>query len=93
MLNGQNLNGSWRVVLTDDVEKQLRRLPGPVRRKIISVVDGMTKSPFSGDVRSLKGGDTLWRRRVGSYRVIFEIYPAERVVFIYDILRRTSSTY
>jgi len=36
---------------------------------------------------------SAWRRRVGSYRIFFDVYPDRQVVDVVDIDRRTSSTY
>ena len=53
----------------------------------------MTRDPLSGDVVVLKGYPVGYRRRVGSYRVLFDIDPATRSVQVQEIERRTSTTY
>jgi mRNA-degrading endonuclease RelE of RelBE toxin-antitoxin system len=54
----------------------------------------MKDDPFSGDASALRGEyQGLFRRRVGSWRVIFELDPDRRLVLIHDILRRSSTTY
>jgi mRNA-degrading endonuclease RelE of RelBE toxin-antitoxin system len=34
-----------------------------------------------------------WRRRVGNYRIFFDLYPDQLMVDVIEILRRTSKTY
>jgi mRNA-degrading endonuclease RelE of RelBE toxin-antitoxin system len=53
----------------------------------------MADDPFSGDVLKLEGESTLWRRRVGDYRIFFEVQYRTRTVFVSAIVRRTSKTY
>jgi CopG family transcriptional regulator/antitoxin EndoAI len=53
----------------------------------------MQSDPFQGDLRRLKGKDTAWRRRVGNYRIIYDLYFDEHLIVIQGILRRTSTTY
>jgi mRNA-degrading endonuclease RelE of RelBE toxin-antitoxin system len=54
----------------------------------------MRDDPFTGDVSSLRGEyQGLFRRRIGSWRVIFELDRERRRVLIHDILRRASTTY
>jgi len=53
----------------------------------------MERDPFSGDVVRLKAQPTAWRRRVGNWRILFDVEPAQRRVLVHDIARRTSTTY
>ena len=53
----------------------------------------MQADPFQGDLKRLKGKDTAWRRRVGNYRIIYDLYFDEHLIVIQGILRRTSATY
>jgi len=92
-LNGKGLNRSWRVIVADCVRKQIRRFPRGYAAKIRRAIDEMEDNPFLGDIRKLSGEQNVFRRRVGNFRVIFEVLSRERVVLIYDIRRRTSSTY
>ena len=53
----------------------------------------MGADPFGGDIVKLGGGEDTWRRRVGSYRVLFKVLSGEKIIFIREVKRRTSSTY
>jgi mRNA-degrading endonuclease RelE of RelBE toxin-antitoxin system len=53
----------------------------------------MEQDPFSGDVVRLMAQPVAWRRRVGDWRILFDVEPERRRVLVYDILRRTSTTY
>jgi mRNA-degrading endonuclease RelE of RelBE toxin-antitoxin system len=55
-------------------------------------MEQMRVDPISGDVVKLKGQDAF-RRRVGSYRIIFSIDFGAQFVGISDVQRRTSTTY
>lgn len=83
----------WRVFLTQNAEKQFRRLPIEAAHRIGRASDLMQNDPLGGDVVKLEGRGYTWRRRVGSYRILFELMLDKRIVFIYDITRRTSKTY
>ncbi|MBM3260922.1 hypothetical protein FJY93_00720 [Candidatus Kaiserbacteria bacterium] len=60
---------------------------------MLDVVASLVINPFLGDIQKMKGKDNVWRRRIGAYRIFFEIYPLVRIVHVYHIERRTSSTY
>jgi mRNA-degrading endonuclease RelE of RelBE toxin-antitoxin system len=51
------------------------------------------EDPFQGDIKRLKGQPTAWRRRVGNYRIIYDLYFEKRLIVVSSILRRTSTTY
>jgi mRNA-degrading endonuclease RelE of RelBE toxin-antitoxin system len=57
------------------------------------VLIAMQDDPFQGDLKRLKGKETAWRRRVGNYRIIYDLYFDERLIVVSGILRRTSTTY
>jgi mRNA-degrading endonuclease RelE of RelBE toxin-antitoxin system len=59
----------------------------------VAALGEMRANPFTGDVVRLQGKDNIWRRRVGSYRIIFEIDIKGLTVDVLDVQRRTSTTY
>jgi mRNA-degrading endonuclease RelE of RelBE toxin-antitoxin system len=53
----------------------------------------MKDQPLQGDVRKLHGGHGGFRRRVGNWRIFFDLYSNENRLMITAIERRTSTTY
>jgi mRNA-degrading endonuclease RelE of RelBE toxin-antitoxin system len=54
----------------------------------------MRENPFGGDVVRLKGQqETAWRRRVGDWRILYDIYVSKRLIVVTAIVRRTTTTY
>lgn len=53
----------------------------------------MGVDPFGGDVVKLGGEDSVWRRRIGNYRIKYRLFSDEKIIDVYDIERRTSGTY
>jgi mRNA-degrading endonuclease RelE of RelBE toxin-antitoxin system len=53
----------------------------------------MQSNPFSGDLVRLIAQPAAWRRRVGSYRILFDVDYEQRSVAVTAVLRRTSTTY
>lgn len=83
----------WRLRVHRNVPKKLARLPYDMRVRIERTIDALPENPYAGDVEKLRGEAFMWRRRVGVYRIFFELVPTERVVFVFHVERRTSSTY
>jgi len=53
----------------------------------------MERNPFAGDIQRLAGHRTAFRRRVGDWRIFFDVYPDRGVVDVPAIERRTTTTY
>lgn len=84
---------NWQIYVTDRAGKQLKKLPKYDAERIGKAIDDMELNPFNGDVEKLSGQENAWRRRVGSYRILYEIHIAKKIIYIVDVKRKTSSTY
>jgi mRNA-degrading endonuclease RelE of RelBE toxin-antitoxin system len=82
----------WTVVLAGPAQKSLRRIPTGDRTHILAALDEMQQDPFRGDIRKLQGLSGF-RRRVGNWRVFFEIIAERKHIVVTAIERRTSTTY
>jgi mRNA-degrading endonuclease RelE of RelBE toxin-antitoxin system len=83
----------WLVVLTGPARKSLKKVPARDLARVNAAIEGMQDNPFQGDIRKLQGGREGFRRRVGNWRVFFDLYPSEARVVVTAIERRTSTTY
>jgi len=82
----------WTVVLAGPARKALKRIPPSDRTRIEAALTGMEHDPFQGDIRKLQGLPGF-RRRVGDWRIFFEVIPERKHIVIAAIERRTSTTY
>ena len=83
----------WNLAVVRSAEKQLKKIPAADQKRIVAALDQMRTDPLSGDVVRLNAMDQALRRRVGNYRIFFDIYPAEQLVVVSAIVRRSSTTY
>ena len=84
---------TWTLRVAKRAEKQLKQFPAQDQARILAALQAMSQDPFSGDIVRLKNQLTAWRRRVGSYRIFFDVYPNQLLVDVVEIRRRTSTTY
>jgi mRNA-degrading endonuclease RelE of RelBE toxin-antitoxin system len=82
----------WTVVLAGPARKSLKRIPAADKARILAALTEMEQAPFQGDIRKLQGLPGF-RRRVGNWRILFEVVLEYRQVVIAAIERRTSTTY
>lgn len=83
---------AWVVVIHPQARKELEAIERSDRSRVHRAILAMEQDPRAGDVQRLGGGD-VWRRRVGDWRIFFELDEQKRVVFVAQISRRGSTTY
>ncbi len=86
-------NVVWALKIRGDVHKQLSKLPNPDQSRLIEVIETLPDNPYAGDIEKLRGLENAWRRRVGAFRIFYQLKVAERILYVYRVKRRTSSTY
>lgn len=73
---------SYHVDFTAAAARQVRKLPRPVRDRILDAVEGLIDDPRPHGAKKLVGEQTAWRIRVGDYRVIYDVFDAELTVTV-----------
>ncbi|MBI2121801.1 MAG: type II toxin-antitoxin system RelE/ParE family toxin [Candidatus Sungbacteria bacterium] len=84
---------NWHLYIRGKAKKQFKKVPKDYSEHILRAIDEIGVDPHDGDVQKMAGDDRVWRKRIGSYRIKFEIYEERMVIYIFEIKRRTSSTY
>ena len=82
----------WTVVLTGPARKSLKRIPVADKTRILAALAEMQQNPLQGDIRKLQGLPGF-RRRVGNWRILFEILQEPKEIVVAAIERRTTTTY
>lgn len=78
----------WRVEFTPRARKDLRRLDGTARQRIIEALDRLgANAELTGDVKRL-AGTKEYRLRVGDWRVRFEVDGARLLITVVRVLPR-----
>lgn len=83
----------WKLFLDPSAEKSLSRIPKKDANRLFSVMRSLAVNPYAGDIEKMEGEEDVWRRRVGVYRVFYEIHKARRIIYVFKVKRRTSKTY
>ncbi len=84
---------TWRIKIAKRVLKQIKRIPKKDAKRLLFVLDELTENPYQGDIEKIRGEENAWRRRIGSYRILYEIFPKQKFISVYNLERRTTTTY
>jgi mRNA interferase RelE/StbE len=82
---------TWRVELSRAATRAFERASKPDRKRIERAIDGLATNPRpSGKlVKAVQGPhDEFLRLRAGDFRILYEVFDADRVVLIHGIVAR-----
>ena len=88
-----NSSDAWILHVDARVAKETRRFPKKDFGAIKDAIRLLPQDPHAGDIQKMRGEDDTWRRRIGSHRIFFRIKAAERIILVFHVERRTSTTY
>jgi len=75
----------YRLEVSSAADRDLEHLRDAVR--------DLAEEPRPHGVRKIKGEERAYRIRVGSYRVVYEVYDNDNLVLIIQMARRSETTY
>ncbi len=84
---------SWEVKITKSALKTMKRFPKKDASRLLFVLKEFQANPYQGDIGKIRDEDNVWRRRVGGYRILYEVAPSRKSVEIFRVERRTTTTY
>lgn len=79
---------SWRVVLTAEARRNLRKLDSVARRRVQAALEILSVNPRPPSATQLVGGSGRWRARTGDYRIVYRIRDEELVILVIAVGHR-----
>jgi len=84
---------NWEIKIAKRVLKEIKRIPKKDAKRLLFILEEFAENPYSGDIEKIKGENDTWRKRVGNYRIIYQISSNQKYIEVFDIRRRTTTTY
>jgi mRNA interferase RelE/StbE len=78
----------YRVRFNAHGERAFAKLTLDVRGRIAPQILALGEDPRPDGCRKLTGGDSVYRIRVGDYRVVYEVRDSDKVVVVTDAAPR-----
>ena len=82
----------YEIVFARSARKELQALPYTVAERVLEKVELLALNPRPSGCKKLRGHSSLWRIRVGEYRVIYSIDDDNRIVDV-SVVRHRSEAY
>jgi mRNA interferase RelE/StbE len=78
----------YEVLLEQAAERDLKKLPSEMFKRIISKIKELARNPKPQWSRKIKGSKNDWRIRVGDYRILYEIDARAKKINVMRIRHR-----
>jgi mRNA interferase RelE/StbE len=80
---------SYSLSFKNSFEKDLRKIPKELLLHIFEHIENLSMDPLPHDVQKLAGAKSLYRIRVGEYRIIYQVLHESHEVIVYYIRHRS----
>lgn len=78
----------YRIEVTRAAERDLRALPENVLKRVDAKILSLAGNPRPDGVKKLAGAESLYRVRIGDYRIIYEIQDRAILIIIVRVRHR-----
>lgn len=80
-----SVSSDYKLIYRKEAIKYLSKQEVSVQERIAKGLTGLLTTPPSGDIKLLKGFHGLYRLRIGTFRILFEINHSEQIIYIQSI--------
>ncbi len=81
----------YAVNFSRSARKELEKLPPQLVERLFPKVESLAVQPRPAGCKKLKGGQNLWRIRIGDYRVIYSLDDTHQIVDIIAVRHRSEA--
>lgn len=79
---------TYEIEFTKGANKQLKKLPSHLKERIDSKIEELAIEPRPAGVKKLVDEESLYRIKVGDYRVIYQIFDTILLVSVIKVKHR-----
>ncbi len=79
---------SFKLEILKSADKDIRKIDKRYIRPVFDAIRALSENPFPPQCKKLKGSESSYRLRVGSYRILYEIDFQEKMIMVSHIRHR-----
>lgn len=84
----ESVNSEYKLIYHKSALKFIAKQEKAIQKRIADGLKGLLKIPPEGDIKIMKGHEELYRLRVGTFRILFDIDHDEKIVYIQSVGNR-----
>jgi len=81
----------YQLKLTSRAQRELDKFPPEDLRRIVAALQQLGDNPGPAGAKKLRG--SIYRIRVGDWRIIYAVFNRENLIIVGKIARRSKDTY
>jgi mRNA interferase RelE/StbE len=78
----------YRILFASRAERSFRKLSADVQRRLDPAILALAGNPRPSGCVKLSGPDSLWRIRVGDYRIVYQIHDDRLLILVVNVGHR-----
>ena len=82
------LKSGWSVLVHREAKKELGRLPKHILREALERIGALAQEPYPIGCTKIAGQESLYRIRVGDWRIVYEVDVQARTITILRVSPR-----
>lgn len=82
---------SYSIEWKSSASREVRKLPKPIIKEVLSAVESLADDPRPVGVRKLTASKDTYRIRLGNYRIIYNVFDKRLVIEIIRVRDRKES--
>ena len=79
---------SYKIEWKQSAKKELKKLDKQIIPRILQAVENLANNPYSSGSKKLIGSDSIYRIRVGDYRIVYNIKSSVLIIEIIKVGHR-----
>ena len=81
----------YKIEFKKSAKKEFEKLPANIQERVLEALRFLSQNPYSEvlQVKKLRGADSLYRIRLGDYRILYTIENAKLVIIVIKIGHRS----
>lgn len=79
---------SYKIEWKQSAKKELKKLDKQIVPRILQAVENLADNPYSSGSKKLIGSDSIYRIRVGDYRIVYNIKSSVLIIEIIKVGHR-----
>lgn len=73
---------TYKIEIRKSAVKFLLKQERKTQQRLLTAINGL---PHTGDIKKMAGYTSLYRLRVGSFRVLYEVNPQSNILTLIDV--------
>jgi len=75
-------DSKWRIAVHREAQRELRRLPRHILQSALESLHALADNPYPTGCGKLRGYESLYRIRVGDWRIVYAVDSATRSIIV-----------